>query len=162
MSDLPDLALSIRQPWAWAILYAGKRLENRSRHAIQMGGMKPGRIAIHASKGMTRAEYEDAADFIANRGGSVPAPADLIRGAIVGMVTVTEIVTRSSDPWFEGPCALALIDPTPCEPIPVGGALGFFHWRKNVGQSWSATTIEPPKPWMVAAKAPGSLFGDIP
>lgn len=29
-SDLPPLALSIRQPWAWAILCAGKDIENRS------------------------------------------------------------------------------------------------------------------------------------
>jgi len=29
MNDLPVKALSIRQPWVWAILNAGKRVENR-------------------------------------------------------------------------------------------------------------------------------------
>lgn len=28
--DLPEFALSIRQPWAWAIVYAGKDIENRT------------------------------------------------------------------------------------------------------------------------------------
>ena len=27
MTDLPELALSVRQPWAWAIIYAGKDIE---------------------------------------------------------------------------------------------------------------------------------------
>lgn len=30
MLDLPELALSVRQPWAWAIIHAGKDIENRS------------------------------------------------------------------------------------------------------------------------------------
>lgn len=31
-SDLHQVALSIRQPWAWAILHAGKDIENRDWH----------------------------------------------------------------------------------------------------------------------------------
>lgn len=56
-------ALSIRQPWAWAILHAGKRIENRSR----ADGRAPdlcryiGPLLIHASKGCGIEEYADAA-----------------------------------------------------------------------------------------------------
>ena len=50
-------ALSIRQPWAWLILNAGKDIENRSWYTSVRG-----RVLIHASKGMTLAEYEDAID----------------------------------------------------------------------------------------------------
>lgn len=45
-------ALSIRQPWAWLILWAGKDIENRSRRFHFRG-----RFLIHASAGMTRNEY---------------------------------------------------------------------------------------------------------
>jgi hypothetical protein len=36
-------ALTIRQPWAWAIIYAGKNIENRSWNTKLRGT-----IAIHA------------------------------------------------------------------------------------------------------------------
>jgi hypothetical protein len=44
-------ALSIRQPWAWLILNAGKDIENRDWLTRFRGP-----FLIHASKGMTRAE----------------------------------------------------------------------------------------------------------
>lgn len=52
MSDLPTIALSVRQPWAWAIIYAGKDIENRSWQAVNRGLKQRGRVAIHAAKGM--------------------------------------------------------------------------------------------------------------
>jgi hypothetical protein len=51
-------ALSIRQPWAWLIVKGYKDIENRT-WATKLRG----RVFVHASKGMTRAEYEDAADL---------------------------------------------------------------------------------------------------
>lgn len=46
-------ALSIRQPWAWAIVNAGKRVENRTWETRYRGP-----ILIHAAKGVTKREYE--------------------------------------------------------------------------------------------------------
>jgi len=41
LSDrLPSIALSVRQPWAWAIIHAGKPVENRSKLAIAAAAMK--------------------------------------------------------------------------------------------------------------------------
>src|SRR3990167_9411398 len=60
----PMKALSIRQPWAWLILHAGKDIENRGWPTSFRG-----RFLIHASKGMTRAEYELADDPLCDRGG---------------------------------------------------------------------------------------------
>ena len=51
-------ALSIRQPWAWLIIHGGKDIENRCWPTKFRG-----RMLIHAAKGMTRAEHEDAIDF---------------------------------------------------------------------------------------------------
>jgi hypothetical protein len=96
MSDLPQLALSVRQPWAWAIIHAGKDIENRSWQAVNHGLRRRGRIAVHASKGLGKEEYESARDFIdailAARPGNglrCPAAIDLKRGGIVGSVEAT-------------------------------------------------------------------------
>lgn len=140
---LPELAISVRQPWAWAIIYAGKSLENRSPQAISY--MKPveGPRCIHASKGMTRYEYEDARDYMRKLGIECPAPADLLRGGIIGTVEVTGYVTRSSNPWFFGPRALVLANPRSCDFIPAQGALGYFKWQRSGERS------ESPAKWML-------------
>ena len=91
---LPAMALSVRQPWAWAIVHAGKPVENRKWEKGNPGLKFRGPCCIHASKGMTRAEYEEAAKFMASIGVTCPAPADLQRGGIVGITTVADIVTE--------------------------------------------------------------------
>lgn len=81
MTILPAQALSVRQPWAWAIVSGHKDIENRSAVAVSKGDMKPREICIHASKGMTQYEYDDAASFMRELGVDCPPPANLIRGA---------------------------------------------------------------------------------
>ena len=39
--------LTVKQPWAWAIIHAGKDVENRSRN---IAGSYRGPVAIHAAK----------------------------------------------------------------------------------------------------------------
>lgn len=48
-------AISIRQPWASLIVLGIKDIENRSWPTSQRGI-----VLVHASKGMTRSEHEDA------------------------------------------------------------------------------------------------------
>ena len=120
MKNLPPLALSVRQPWAWAIIHAGKSIENRSAGMIRHLNPVLGPRAIHAAKGMTREEYEHARDFI---GVECPAPAKLLRGGIIGSVDVVGVVKQSDSPWFFGPRGLVLRAPKPCEFIPAVGAL---------------------------------------
>ena len=143
MNVIPNIALSVRQPWAWAIIEAGKNVENRSTFAISKGGFDARRIAIHAGKGMTRCEYEDARNFMASIGVACPRPDRLVRGAIIGAVTVTAVVKASGSPWFFGPRGLVLTDPVSIVPIPAVGALGYFAWNKS-------GTIPEPLPWMNA------------
>ncbi len=138
---LPTIALSVRQPWAWAIIHGGKTIENRGHVAITKGGMSRRRIAIHASKGMTREEYVHAYDFMRSINVLCPPAGALIRGAIIGSVEVVDIVTRSSSPWFFGPRGLVLKDPLACDPVPASGALGYFTWRQG-------GSIEPTLKWM--------------
>jgi hypothetical protein len=142
MSDLPSRALSVRQPWAWAIIHAGKDIENRGHVAIWKGGMSRKRIAIHASKGMTRDEYVDAYDFMRSLGVLCPPASALVRGAVIGSVDVVDIVTKSNSPWFFGPRGLVLRDAAPCEPRACSGALGYFEWIES-------GAIEQPLKWML-------------
>ncbi len=142
--DLPEIAISVRQPWAWAIVAGFKNIENRSTFAVTKGGFEPRRVAIHASKGMTREEYEDARDFMASLGVRCPRPDCLVRGAIVGAATVTAIVKAHESPWFFGPRGLVLADQVEVPAIPAIGALGYFKWSPS-----GAPELEP-LPWMKA------------
>lgn len=149
MSAIPRLALSVRQPWAWAIIFAGKDIENRSWQAVNHGLRQRGRIAIHASKGMTREEYEDGKDTIEHLGGLCPAPADLLRGGIIGSVEVIDVVDEHKSPWFCGPRGLVLHNPEACEFIPALGALGYFEWRRA-----DPSVVPPPARWMLPVDHP--------
>lgn len=89
MSDIPRLALSVRQPWAWAIIHAGKDVENRDWRRPNPGLAFRGRVAIHASSGMTRDEYDA---LLPPGAPPLPPPHLLVRGAIIGHVQVTDII----------------------------------------------------------------------
>jgi hypothetical protein len=120
-------ALSIRQPWAWLIVNGHKDIENRTWPSYRRGP-----ILIHASKGMTKAEYEDVLDMLAWQPGIyehkivLPAFDALERGGIVGRATIADSLTASTSPWFFGPHGFLLRDVTKLPFIEFKGALGFF------------------------------------
>lgn len=161
LDDLPPEALSVRQPWAWAIIYAGKDIENRSWQAVNHGLKKRGRIAIHASKGLGKEEYEDARDFIneilkASPASALRCPAaiELKRGGIIGSVEVVDVVNDSESDWFMGPRGLVLRDPRPCDFVPSIGALGYFAWAPA-----DVSVVPAPAKWMLPKVEPqGALL----
>lgn len=161
MPGLPPLALSVRQPWAWAIIHGGKVIENRSMGSIRTGRMVPGPICIHAATGMKEAEYRYAHWRLARHGADCPRPDELVRGAIIGTVDVTEIITESDSEWFGGDAGLVLANPRAIDPLPASGKLGYFRWQEG-------TAFAPVKPWMLHFDRPngdagtGSLFPDTP
>jgi hypothetical protein len=115
-------ALTVRQPWAWAIIHAGKNIENRSwtnKHAT-------GTIAVHAGSGL------DSLDRLP-RGAKRPRANDLVHGAIIGVVDVVEIVREHPSKWFSGPLGWVLRRPRPLpRPIPCGGRLGLWQLPSSV------------------------------
>ncbi|WP_319517281.1 ASCH domain-containing protein [uncultured Martelella sp.] len=135
MDNLPKLALSIRQPWAHCIMHLGKDIENRNWHTNLRG-----RICLHAAKGMTRDEYDEAMETIrhvhAHRPFAeppiVPGYGTITRGGIIGTVEIVDCVTTSESPWFFGRFGFVLRNPQPVSFVPVKGALGFFDWRKRM------------------------------
>jgi hypothetical protein len=150
MTTLPSLALSVRQPWAFAIIYGGKDIENRTQFSIRHMDLRVGqRIAIHAAKGMTRDEYEDAAEFMGKRGVTCPPAHELARGGIIGSADVCGVVNKSMSPWFMGPKGIILKNPEPCAFIPAVGQLGLFKWSVA-----DASIVPAPAKWMVTAAEP--------
>jgi hypothetical protein len=106
-------ALTVRQPWAWAILHAGKDIENRTWRTKHRGT-----LAIHAS--LSRAGHWTLPDRV------IP-PTNLERGAILGIVVVVDVVDRSTSDWFLGPFGWALADPYPLsQAVPCRGGLGLW------------------------------------
>jgi len=130
---LPYRALSVRQPWAWAIIHGGKDIENRGRAPEGAKHLIGKRFMIHASGGMLRKEYNAAAEFMASINVKCPRPEDLVRGALVGHVALQGIVSESESDWFFGPRGLVLTDPREIDPVPVVGCLGFYDWRARIG-----------------------------
>lgn len=119
------IALSIRQPWAWHILNSGKDIENRDWPTRFRG-----RVLIHASKSMTRAEYKDGQYPLLASGGQVielPPIEQLERGGIVGSVEIVDCVASSDSPWFFGRFGFVLRDPKPLPFVPWKERLGFFN-----------------------------------
>jgi hypothetical protein len=120
-----EKALSIRQPWAHAIIHLGKDIENRDwKHAPSYRGP----ILIHAALGCTREEYDGARDTIGDLRNIdyLPDLADLPRGGIVGRARIVDVVIEHGSPWFFGPLGFVLAD---VEPLPFyrrKGQLGFF------------------------------------
>jgi hypothetical protein len=51
-------ALTVRQPWAWAIVHGGKDVENRTRN---LAGSYRGPVAIHAALRTTPDAWRDPA-----------------------------------------------------------------------------------------------------
>ncbi len=89
-------ALTIRQPWAWAITHADKRVENRNWKPPE--NLIGERIAIHAGKVVEG----DAVRLLGRRGLAVPD--DMVSGAVVGVAVIDSVVTeRPGDIWFTGP-----------------------------------------------------------
>lgn len=120
-------ALSIRQPWAWCILHGSKPVENRSWWTSYRGP-----ILIHAAKGMTRDEYEDARDFAASLGVTLPPAEELPRGGIVGRARLVDCVREHDSPWFFGKWGFLLAEPEPLPFTPFKGALGIFDVPEGV------------------------------
>jgi hypothetical protein len=118
-------ALSIREPWAWLILHAGKDIENRNWSCPARG-----RIAIHASKTFDQQGYEyvrrEFLDIV------TPEPDEFQLGGIVGTVEHRGCVTDFFSRWFFGPVGHVLSDPKPCLFVPWPGRLFFFQVPDSV------------------------------
>lgn len=137
-------ALSIRQPWPWAILNGSKRLENRDWQPRNPNLRFRGTFLIQASLTFDRDDVDAVRDIYSDLGLNpllVPRPRLLHAndpdnpyplGGIVGQADVVGVVRQSDSPWFFGPLALVLDNVKPLPFVPCRGALGFFEVPSDV------------------------------
>ena len=118
-------AITVRQPWAWAILHAGKNIENRTRRMAA-----PGFYFLHAGKAMSADEYDTAAPFIESHSTTPVPQADnterLRRGGIIGIFQITGWTDSSFSPWFFGIKGAEIGVSFPIDFIPCQGGQGVF------------------------------------
>ena len=144
-------ALSISQPWAWAICHAGKRIENRD--------WKPPKwiigqtIAIHAAKswnGTQAVDFINQAMYLEWERTNDPALYNFTcppkrdqhtAGAIVATAKITDVFTSNDirevvahqEDWFMGEYGWFLTSVKRLEqPIPCRGALGLWELQPDV------------------------------
>lgn len=121
--------LTVRQPWAYAILHLGKNVENRSwatRHR--------GVLGIHAAARVDR----EAVEMLRCEG--LWLPPELPTGAIVGTVMLVDVRDALTEPvvspWATDSAYHWLVaDPHPCEPVPMRGRLGLWRFPPPVASS---------------------------
>lgn len=151
--------LTVQQPWAWAIVQGGKRIENRTQSWSYRG-----KLAIHAGVRASHRGLHDQRILDAFAGSPLDShdrwrtlQSDMMRrldfGAIIG---VTDLVDIHPDAgccrlWGESAYVehggrerrhvihLVLENPQPlAEPIPCRGALGLWKPPPDIEQSLTA------------------------
>lgn len=137
MTALPEVALSINQPWAALIAHGLKPIENRGWNTSWRG-----EFLIHTGKNVDR---EAGEEMLAGRhpvtgdpfdGGDMTL-ADLRQGGMIGIARLVDVIRGHKDlarfegkidtSWFVGKYGLVIAEARPIEFIPCVGALGFFE-----------------------------------
>lgn len=137
--------LSLRQPWANAVVFGGKRIENRRWNTKFRG-----EFLIHAAKAMPDDYYEDTVQWMAQAGLVFPTPdRDTIkRGGIIGIARLDGVLRPKSGKlvsedeaafsahhpdaaeilkwWMPEQYGFVLRDVRPLPFLPMRGALSFF------------------------------------
>ena len=122
-AQLPRItrALTVRQPWAWAIASGVKDVENRGWSITTPRGW----LAVHAAATPADArEGARCAQLLAAAGVAAPAEAQLARSAVVAVVYVHDVLPPQqavASAWAQPRCfhwllrdARALKTPVPC------------------------------------------------
>ena len=127
-------ALTLKQPWAWAVAHAGKRVENRTwRPPAALIGQ---RIAIHAGVAYDGDAFLGDLLFCLGSPLREPARRHHVYGAVVATAVIDRVVTDSGSPWFCGPFGWVLRDVvTLREPVPCKGALGLWTLSHEVEEA---------------------------
>ena len=127
-------ALSLWQPWAFAVIFLGKPIENRNWRfppsyrgplAIHASLHKPTAHEIYACLGMYRAAEREAGR---EPDKDLEAEACVAkRGGIVGVVDMVGVVTESDSPWYTGSLGFVFENPRPVPFQRCRGRQGFFE-----------------------------------
>lgn len=148
-------ALSIQQPYAFAVTMGFKPVENRDWKPTNPGLKFRGPVLIHAGLREIRQDVDGVLRRIADQTGESYAviaggyKSHCWLGAIVGAVTIDDCVTQHDSPWFNGPYAFVMSNPKWSNRVDCKGALGFFTVpdevlaKLHVPPYWDALAVRP-------------------
>lgn len=142
-------ALTVRQPWSWAIIHGGKNIENRDWGQPSLTG----RIAIHAGLTQDEGGYPAIRRILdLDTLGVCRVAEAAVCGFIVGTVEVVRIhraymmlgddglMVSCHRPWgMPTRFHWELANPRPCEPIPCRGALGLWTVPDDIAARLAVT-----------------------
>lgn len=154
-------ALSIRQPWLWAILdieedNCPKRVENRKGTAFHYRGP----VLLHASAGGTRREFEEAITAICQAKTDhghgfnkldMPAPATVPRGCFLGIARIVDVTLHppafvrgalTSGYRIAGQLGLKLADVRKLPRVDAPGSLGLYNVRHGISSARSSSCVD--------------------
>lgn len=121
--------LSLRPWWAWAVMFGGKTIENRTWSTDHRGP-----LAVHASA--SRAGLDEDREAVARLTG-LDLPDEIDFGAVIGAVDLLAIFPASEFDRMSAPHARwcfrdnflwAFADPRPCVPLDVKGKLRLWEF----------------------------------
>jgi hypothetical protein len=111
-------ALTVRQPWAYLVVTGVKPIENRNWCPSYRGP-----LLIHASKEIDEDDIARAEGLLGHR----LARDRLVTGAVIGVVTLVDVVQASRSRWFTGPFGWRLEDARQfIKPVPARGQLSLW------------------------------------
>lgn len=120
--------LTIKQPWAAAIIHGPKRIENRN---WQPSNARIGEfIAIHAGK--TVDTHMMTEHFIWDTMQCTFGKDQIVTSSIIGIAVLAGFVTESDDPWFKGKIGWLLKEVAAIEPVPCAGKQGLWTLPPDV------------------------------
>lgn len=158
------MALTIKRPWAGAVLLCEKDVENRTWKTDYRGT-----LAVHAGKGVDgRAVFPPLSSgwFLGPGGNRLATPLDEHAGAVLGLVELVGCVPceECASPWMQwnenGWCWMLEKPRVFVEPVPLVGRLGLFGVEDSLLER---ETVEPVAWWVEhAPKSAARRFaGDV-
>jgi hypothetical protein len=119
-------ALTVQQPWAWAIIHGGKDIEMRSRSLSYRGP-----LLIHSAKApLSMDKFDRICRYCKEDGVRAPEASDFRFGGIIGVVDLIDVVTEHASRWFENDSdkvGLLLKNRRPLPFTPMKGQLGLWN-----------------------------------
>ncbi len=122
-------ALSIKQPWAWAIINLPeqyrKDIENRTWNTKYRG-----EFLVHASKDFDALGHERMRWYLKELGytGHIPTKKEFVYGALIGKVEIIDVTQKAVSRWWEGPFGFKLANAKAfLSPVFYKGALNLFN-----------------------------------
>ena len=132
VAKLPEVAISIQQPWSALIIYDGKDIENRTWKTNFRG-----RVLLHTGKmadvaaifELTESRHPVTGEKFKTKASVWPL------GGIVGVAEIVDCVSASKSPWFVGPYGFVIANAQPLPFMPMRGQLGIFKAKYELAET---------------------------